>query len=193
MIDQPPAEVDVRAILEALVEAAERVECGAREGKVERGRLLEVLRSAHPLDLELVMGVRLLRSDGQPGGHLLPVVCDRRHHPGQPVPRRPTSRVDEDDHLPRGRAHTVVALMRDRDSHPWRRAVVKPADRRMAPAHPLQSPLRGVDHDQLTRLRQLGRLGLDRGECLIQVRFVLADHNDGYHDVKASATGSIRA
>lgn len=191
MIDEPPTEVDIRAILEALVETADHVERGAREREVESRRLLEVSGAAHPRDLELVMGVRLLRSDRKPGRDLLALVRDGRHQSCEPVRRRPTPGVDEHDHPALGRLDAVVALMRNRDPHPRRRAVVKPADRRVATAHPLEAARRGVDHDELRSPRQAGRLRFDRGQRLGESRLVLADHDHGDHDVKASARCSI--
>src|SRR5207249_7265467 len=47
--DEPPREVDVRAVLEALVEAAHRVEGRAPEGHVDRRALRQVLRAVDRL------------------------------------------------------------------------------------------------------------------------------------------------
>ena len=181
MVDQPPAEVHVRAVGKALVKPADGVERAPRERQIERGRLVKVGRAANSLDLDPVVAACIVGGDGEPRGDALVAFPDGRDQPRQPIHGRPTARVDEHDQLSAGRLHAPVALVRNRDANPVRRRVVDPAHRGVTSADPVETAGRGVDDHDLGFLGFEACLSLDRAERLIQSGLVLADHDDGDH------------
>src|SRR5579875_2041731 len=181
-ITQPPAEVDVRAVGEVLVESADGVERLPAESQVDRGALREIpVRGDLPRRGEAVRIKVFGGRERGAGRDVLPVV-ERSDQPGQPAVAGVAAGVGEDDDVTLGGAHSGVALVRDRHSGPGRAPEPDPAHGRLVRAPDLvEAAVGGVDDQDLAGLADPGGLLAHRAQGAVQRRLVLADDDDGDH------------